>query len=216
VQDCRAGLGQATAWNARWLVQLLASAVLAGCAAPRYTTDDGRKVNEELLAQIRHYGAGERAIRPAIVRSSALADPDCDKQWELPFSVATSESWASDDRVAWVRALGVDERLTVVAAAATSPLQAGERIVEIDGHTFDVPPSDHMLVITNDDRPGVIGTVGTILGEALVNIADMDVGRAATPGTAVMLIAPTAEVPDEVVTALRAAPGIISVDVLRG
>ena len=47
----------------------------------------------------------------------------------------------------------------------------------IDGHTFDVPPADHMLVVTNDDRPGVIGTVGTLLGDAGVNIADMDVGR---------------------------------------
>ena len=61
----------------------------------------------------------------------------------------------------------------------------------IDGHTFDVPPADHMLMVTNDDRPGVIGTVGTLLGNAGVNIADMDVGRADEPGTAVMLIAPT-------------------------
>ena len=52
------------------------------------------------------------------------------------------------------------------------------RIVVIDGHTFDVPPADHMLMVTNDDRPGVIGTVGTLLGDAGVNIADMDVGRA--------------------------------------
>ena len=65
------------------------------------------------------------------------------------------------------------------------------RIVLVDGHTFDVPPADHMLMVTNDDRPGVIGTVGTLLGDAGVNIADMDVGRAEEAGTAVMLIAPT-------------------------
>jgi D-3-phosphoglycerate dehydrogenase len=91
-----------------------------------------------------------------------------------------------------------------------------QRIVGIDGHTFDVPPADHMLMVTNDDRPGVIGTVGVLLGDAGVNIADMDVGRAEQPGTAVMLIAPTGEVSDTVLEALRAAPGIISVDVLRG
>ena len=67
-----------------------------------------------------------------------------------------------------------------------------QRIVMIDEHVFDVPPADHMLMVKNDDRPGVIGTVGTLLGNAGVNIADMDVGRAAEPGTAVMLIAPTA------------------------
>ena len=73
-----------------------------------------------------------------------------------------------------------------------------------------------MLVVKNDDRPGVIGTVGTLLGEAGVNIADMDVGRAAEPGTAVMLIAPTAPVDAATVDTLRSAPGIISVDPLHG
>jgi D-3-phosphoglycerate dehydrogenase len=91
-----------------------------------------------------------------------------------------------------------------------------QRIVEVDGHDFDVPPAEHMLVITNDDRPGVIGTVGTILGDAGVNIADMDVGRVESAGTAVMLLATTAEVADDVVDALRAAPGILSVAVLHG
>ena len=86
----------------------------------------------------------------------------------------------------------------------------------IDDHHFDVPPADHMLVVKNDDRPGVIGTVGTLLGDAGVNIADMDVGRAATPGTAVMLIAPTMEVRDDVIARLREAPGIISVTPLAG
>jgi D-3-phosphoglycerate dehydrogenase / 2-oxoglutarate reductase len=91
-----------------------------------------------------------------------------------------------------------------------------QRIVWIDDHTFDVPPADYMLMVKNDDRPGVIGVVGTLLGNAGVNIADMDVGRAQTPGTAVMLIAPTSEVPDDVVAALREAPGILRVDVMAG
>ena len=76
---------------------------------------------------------------------------------------------------------------------------------------FDVPPADDMVVITNDDRPGVIGTVGTLLGEAGVNIADMDVSRVADSDSAVMLIAPTAPVPGDVLRALAEAPGIISV-----
>jgi D-3-phosphoglycerate dehydrogenase len=91
-----------------------------------------------------------------------------------------------------------------------------QRIVFIDDHSFDVPPAEHMLMVKNDDRPGVIGTVGTLLGDAGVNIADMDVGRAAEPGTAVMLIAPTAVVSDEVIAALRQSPGIISVATLAG
>jgi D-3-phosphoglycerate dehydrogenase / 2-oxoglutarate reductase len=83
--------------------------------------------------------------------------------------------------------------------------------VMVDDHHFDVPPAQHMLMVKNDDRPGVIGTVGTLLGNAGVNIADMDVGRASVPGTAVMLIAPTSVVPDAVIASLRSAPGITSV-----
>ena len=93
-------------------------------------------------------------------------------------------------------------------------LRSEPRIVEINGHGVDVPPSDHMLVVTNDDRPGVIGTVGTLLGDAMVNIADMDVGRVESAGTALMLIATTTETPGPVIENLRSAPGILNVDVL--
>jgi D-3-phosphoglycerate dehydrogenase len=99
--------------------------------------------------------------------------------------------------------------------SATIVARRGEqRIVMIDEHSVDVPPADYMLMVTNDDRPGVIGVVGTLLGSAGVNIADMDVGRATEPGTAVMFIAPSMPVPDDVIAALRQSPGIISVDSL--
>jgi D-3-phosphoglycerate dehydrogenase / 2-oxoglutarate reductase len=90
-----------------------------------------------------------------------------------------------------------------------------QRIVMVDGHTFDVPPVDNMVMVTNDDRPGVIGTVGTLLGDAGINIADMDVGRSDRPGLAVMLIAPTTVVAPSILDALRAAPGIVDVVALN-
>ncbi len=112
---------------------VLAALGLTGCASHQFTRDDGRAVDETLLTQIRHYGAGERALRPAIVRSAGLRDAECDKQWELPFSVASADDWSEDERVAWVRALGVDERLTVVAAAAVPPLRNGEHFANVNG-----------------------------------------------------------------------------------
>lgn len=85
------------------------------------------------------------------------------------------------------------------------------RLVLIDDHIADVPPAENMLVVRNDDRPGVIGIVGTLLGEAGINIADMDVGKAQEPGSAIMVIAPTGPVPADVIERLRQAPGIVSV-----
>jgi hypothetical protein len=129
---------------------LVGIALLAACAGPKYTVDDGRKVDETLLGNIRTYGAGERAIRPAIAHSSALKDPDCDTQWELPFSVASSYDLSSDDRVAWVRGLGVDERLTVVGAAANAPVQVRDKFQEVDGYSNE--NSEKMLLELVDLR----------------------------------------------------------------
>ena len=117
----------------RLLFSCLVVSLLAACAAPKFTVDDGRKVDEVLLGHIKNYGVGEQALRPAIVRSAALQDPQCDTQWELPFSVATSDEWGADDKVAWVRGLGVDERLTVVAAT-NSAIKVGDKLLEIDGY----------------------------------------------------------------------------------
>ena len=100
-----------------------------------------------------------------------------------------------------------------IAATLSGP-KAEQRIVNIDSVPFDVPPADHMVVITNDDRPGVIGIMGSLLGEAGVNIADMAVSRVPDTDNAVMLIAPTARVDDAVLDELRGAPGMLDVTTL--
>ena len=114
---------------------ILLVCILSACSGPKYTIDDGRKVNEELLANIKTLGAGEHAVRGAIVKTASLKDPECSTQWELPFAVTSSYDWSKDDRVAWVRGLGVDERLTVIGAAPDGPLQLRDKIIEIDGYS---------------------------------------------------------------------------------
>ena len=138
-------------------------ALLTGCASgPKFTVDDGRKVDETLLAGMKAYGAGERLIRPAIARSAALQDKDCDKQWELPFAVATSAGWSADDRVAWARALQVDERLTVIAVTQDSPLPMGARINQVGGRTSDDGEQllEWLAEARDAGKPFVIGTAG--------------------------------------------------------
>jgi D-3-phosphoglycerate dehydrogenase len=93
-------------------------------------------------------------------------------------------------------------------------LNGEPRLVMVDDHRVDVPPAGHMLVVRNDDRPGMIGKVGTIVGEAGVNIADMDVGTAVSGASAMMVLATTEEVPESICETLRAVEGIVSVDTL--
>jgi D-3-phosphoglycerate dehydrogenase len=83
-------------------------------------------------------------------------------------------------------------------------LQGKPRIVMVDDHAVDVPPAEHLLVVRNDDRPGVIGFVGTVLGEAGVNIADMDVGQSPDGVAALMVLSLSTAVPDGVQDQLRA------------
>lgn len=140
-----------------WLA--LAALLLTGCT-PKYTIDDGRKVNETLLNNIRLYGAGEQKLRPSIARSSQLKDKDCSTQWELPFAVATSYDLDEDDRVAWVRALQVDERLSVVSALPESGLSLGDKIAELDGYSRDnsFKMLEQLASLKEDGSPFVVKT----------------------------------------------------------
>jgi len=93
-------------------------------------------------------------------------------------------------------------------------LDGEARLVMVDDHRVDVPPANHMLVVRNDDRPGMIGLVGTIVGEAGLNIADMDVGQAPNGASAMMVLSITGAVPAEVCERLRAIDGVVSVDAI--
>ena len=118
----------------RTVCWLAAASLLTGCGSVKYTVDDGRHVNETMLANIRTLGMGEQAIRPAIVRAAALKPATCETQWELPFSATSSDGLDTNNRIAWLRALNVDERLTVIASTPESTLALGDKIVEIDGY----------------------------------------------------------------------------------
>jgi len=85
------------------------------------------------------------------------------------------------------------------------------RLVMVDEHTVDIPPSRHMLVVRNDDRPGMIGIVGTRLGAAGLNISDMDVGRSPSGEAALMVLTTDQPVPDDVLADLRSEAGILEV-----
>jgi len=165
--------------GARWvraMVMVGLALLMTACANKKYTVDDGRKVNEQLLAEIRTYGEAERLVRPAIARSASLKDKECEKQWELPFSVASAESYEENDRVAWVRALGVDERLTVVAATADSPIKLGQRIDSVDG-TRKERDAEALLALLADKRDnGKPFTMG-IDGGGQVKITPFEVCR---------------------------------------
>ncbi len=85
------------------------------------------------------------------------------------------------------------------------------RLVMVDDHAVDIPPSSNMVVVRNDDRAGMIGLVGITLGRAGINISDMDVGRSPSGEAALMVLSTDQPVPAPVIEELRQAPGILQV-----
>ena len=74
-----------------------------------------------------------------------------------------------------------------------------ERLVEVNGFDVDLEPTEHLAFLSYADRPGMVGTVGGILGEHGVNIAGMQVSRDAKGGLALMALSvDTAIVPEMV------------------
>jgi D-3-phosphoglycerate dehydrogenase len=85
------------------------------------------------------------------------------------------------------------------------------RITEINGFHVEAIPHGHMLVVRNRDVPGVIGRVGTILGEHGVNISRFHLGRRQRGGEAMAVIEVDSTVEPEAVAALRGLPEILIV-----
>ncbi len=93
-----------------------------------------------------------------------------------------------------------------VAGTLTGPQQVA-KLVEIDGYALEIGLADHLMVLRYTDRPGVVGTLGVMLGEADVNIAAMQVGRDERGGHAVGVLALDGPVPHPLVDRLLSAIG---------
>ncbi len=91
-----------------------------------------------------------------------------------------------------------------------------ERIVMVDDHAVDLPFDTNLLMVRNDDRPGMIGLVGSALGDVGVSITNMAVGQTSGGGTALMLLSTDRPVPPEVIGRVRAAAGILEIHSVAG
>jgi D-3-phosphoglycerate dehydrogenase len=82
------------------------------------------------------------------------------------------------------------------------------RMVQLDEFLLDAIPEGRLLVSFHDDRPGMIGTIGTALGEAGVNISRLQLGTPQGGGRAIGVLNIDAAAPERALERLRATPGI--------
>lgn len=85
------------------------------------------------------------------------------------------------------------------------------RLVEIDGLAIEALPHGHLLIISNWDKPGIVGNVGTTLGKHSINIGQFQFGRESIGGRAVTVVNIDSEPSEKVLAELRGLPNILSV-----
>lgn len=85
------------------------------------------------------------------------------------------------------------------------------RIVEIDDYRVDIDPIGWLLLIPHEDYPGMVGKVGTVLGENKINITSMQVGKTEALGTNIMIVGVQTEISSLIISQLKGLKGIQSV-----
>ncbi|MCI0632659.1 MAG: phosphoglycerate dehydrogenase [Actinobacteria bacterium] len=126
---------------------------------------------------------------------------------ERGIAIAEMRSSVSSDYVNLVAVRAETEDGEVSAAGTLVGKRNDQRVLQVNGYDIEMAPAPNMLFFEYEDRPGVIGKVGTILGQRDINIATMDVGRASRGGTALMGLTLDGGVGQDVIDEITAAIG---------
>src|SRR6185295_670398 len=102
-----------------------------------------------------------------------------------------------------------------VAVAGTVFGKRDLRIVRVNEFGIDAVPAGNLLVLGNEDVPGIVGRIGTVLGDAGVNIARIQLSRVAVGGQAFSMINIDSPAPPEVLQRLRLIPHVLSAALIR-
>ena len=89
------------------------------------------------------------------------------------------------------------------------------RIVEIDGMPMEVVPEGYMLLMVNEDKAGVIGNIGKLLGDNQINISRMQLGRETVGGKALSVVGIDTAANPEVLGKLRRLPHVLSAKLIK-
>lgn len=111
-----------------------------------------------------------------------------------------------------VRVKTKDKEIEVEGAIFGS---SNPRIVKIDNFYLEAVPEGYILILHNRDVPGVVGAVGTLLGQKGINIAGLELGRERVGGMAISLIHVDDAVPKETLQALRSLPNIVNAELVK-
>src|SRR5919204_2281270 len=123
---------------------------------------------------------------------------------ERGIAISEMRSAVSSDYVNLIAVRAQTEDGEVSVGGTLHGKRNAERVMQVNDYDIEMAPARFMLFFTYIDRPGIIGKVGTILGQHQINIATMDVGRPTRGGTALMGLTLDSPVPTDVIERIRA------------
>jgi D-3-phosphoglycerate dehydrogenase len=129
------------------------------------------------------------------------------KERGLSFSETKSSDTMGYTNVVTVKVLS--EKETTISGVIFTE-RKDPRIVRIDGYHVDMKPFGWHLVVVNEDKPGLIGSVGTLLGDDGFNVSDMTLGRMEKGGQAIAAINIDEQLPDALVEKIKQLDQVIS------
>jgi D-3-phosphoglycerate dehydrogenase len=175
---------------------------------------DGNPADLEVTYQGELAGAGTKILTLCALKGllsstghdgvSFVNAPQLAAEHDLTYSEVSSVASAEYVSLITVKSDGH----TVAGTLMTIGTRVETRIVSVDGHAVEIAPAASMLVVHNDDRPGMIGLVGLALGGADISISSMAVGPDPETKTALMVLSTLAPTPSEVIEKLRGTDGI--------
>jgi D-3-phosphoglycerate dehydrogenase len=143
-------------------------------------------------------------LRPMLAEVNMVSAPAMAKER----GVVVSES-RQDDSPIYDSLIRVTVTTELGKRAFAGTLVAGApRVVEVKGMELDAPFSSAMLYVNNQDKPGFIGALGVVLGDAGVNIATFNLGRRSAGDDAIALVGVDQALSETVLAAVRALPHV--------
>jgi D-3-phosphoglycerate dehydrogenase len=126
----------------------------------------------------------------------------------IEVKVSTSSGGSEYTSLLTIRVKAGGKELSV---AGTLTSKKEPRIVQVDNFPMEAVPEGDMLVLMNNDKPGVIGGIGMLMGENGINIARMQFGRETAGGRAMSVVSVDSPVSEALMVQVRKLPNVLSV-----
>ncbi|SFZ83548.1 D-3-phosphoglycerate dehydrogenase [Devosia enhydra] len=151
-------------------------------------------------------------MKPLLADVNMVSAPQIAKERGMQVETVTREQQGAYE--SYIRLTVITERQER-AVAGTIFANGKPRVIQVKGINMEAELTGSMIYVTNEDKPGHIGRLGTTLGDLGINIANFNLGRADVGGDAIALLSIDGNLTDDHLKTIAALPGVKQAKALR-